>query len=90
MKNSVLWGFPHLEDLSGFTLLEADQSGKLAQSANQTPNGEYIITDARRKNGPIYIHPISVSNYNVYEMVVEANTHICDCSSVMFGCSALY
>ena len=48
VKNSILRGFKHLEDLSGFTLLEADQSGKLTQSANQTPNGEYIITDARR------------------------------------------
>ena len=46
----------------GFTLLEADQGGKLHPSENQAPNGVYVIVDARRKNGPIYIHPILVSN----------------------------
>ena len=65
VKNLVLRGFKHIENLVGFTLLEADQGGKLHPSGNQAPNGEYIIVDARRKNGPIYIHPTLVSNYDV-------------------------
>ena len=61
VNNCVLRSFKHINDLIGFTLLEADQSGKLQPSQNQEPDGEYMIVDARRKSGPIYIYPILVS-----------------------------
>ena len=38
VNNCVLWSFKHINDLIGFTLLEADQSGKLQPSQNQEPN----------------------------------------------------
>ena len=49
--NSVLRNFS-INNLVGFTLLEADQSGGLHPSQNQEPDGEYIIVDGRRKSGP--------------------------------------
>lgn len=60
VQNCVLRGFSHLQNLVGFTLLEAGQVGKLHPSKNQEPDGEYMIVDARRKSGPIYLHPTLV------------------------------
>lgn len=57
---NCLQGFSHLQNLVGFTLLEAGQGGKLHPSKNQEPDGEYMIVDARRKSGPIYLHPTLV------------------------------
>lgn len=50
-----------METIVGFTLLEADQGEKLHPSKNQEPNGEYMIVDARRRCGPIYLRPTLVS-----------------------------
>ena len=60
--NSVLRSFKHVNDLIGFNLLEADQGGRLHPSQNREPDGEYLIVDARRKSGPIYIYPTLVRN----------------------------
>ena len=61
VQNCIFQGFSHLQNLVGFTFLEADQGGKLHPSKNQEPDGEYMIVDARRRCGPIYLHPNLVS-----------------------------
>lgn len=46
VKSTMLEGFKHLPGFTNFTLLEADQSGKLNVSNTQEPDGQYIIESA--------------------------------------------
>ena len=64
VKNIIVQGFKHLPAFTGFTLLEADQQGKLHSSGNQQPDGEYIIESARRRSGPVYLCDKEVRIYN--------------------------